>query len=185
MNFRPSVAHLGPHLLSAALLCVATAAEAGRPFVTEDAGVLERGACEVEGVAMHASASGSPSERAWALQAGCGLGFNSQLALGYGRSRADGAKASAYALGGKTALLPGDGDALALSLAWGLNWARAGGATTFDSALANLAASRAFGQGWTLNANLGLLRVQEPRDSLATWALALEKRVAEGLDLGA
>ena len=63
------------------------AAGAGRPLVTEDAGVLAPRECEWESFAARETAAGAASANAWTLQVGCGIGWNSQAALAHGRSR--------------------------------------------------------------------------------------------------
>jgi hypothetical protein len=70
-------------IVARAALCTAltiTPAFAGRPLQTEDASVLARGECEVEGSTARLSAADA-AERSEALQLGCGIGVSTQLAL--------------------------------------------------------------------------------------------------------
>jgi hypothetical protein len=107
-----------PMFVLALLPLVATA---GRPLQTEDAGVLDRGACEIEGFRARATAEGI-SARETRLQAGCGVGFGSQVALAVSSTRVDAERERGLSLVGKTGLwkAPGD-DAPALTFAWGLD----------------------------------------------------------------
>jgi len=170
-------------------LCLALAAagtaHAGRPFVTEDAGVLKRADCEWEGVIAHAKASGAPSESAWSTQLGCGIGLDSQLALAWGQARSAGSRADSIVLGGKTGLIDGGEDSPSFALAYGAAWTRADGDQRLDSHYANLVLSAPLDPDWTAHANLGLLDLHQGRATRTTWALAVEKRVAAALDLGA
>src|SRR2546423_8806415 len=68
-------------------LLLSPATWAGRPFTTEDAGVIAAGACELETFGAHARASADPSDRGGWGQFGCGIGFDTQLAVGAGRFR--------------------------------------------------------------------------------------------------
>lgn len=158
------------------------AALAGRPLITEDAGVLERGACEVEGFHAQASAGGS-SALANSLQLGCGLGLNSQIALAAATTRAGSDRERGLALGGKTGLWQAEGDdAPALTLAWGLAWSRPDGQSRRHAGTAlNLVYSAPAFAGTTWHANLGHARDEIARQRSTTWAFALEH---EGFDVG-
>ena len=154
---------------------ITLSAQAGRPLQTEDAGVLDRGACEVEGAVARLSAEGTTaSERA--LQIGCGLGWNSQLALGAASVKDGGDREKGLALAGKTALWTGPGDdPAALSLAWGLQWLKADGDTWRHAGSdLNLVYSRPLAAELTLHANLGHARDRAGRQDSTSWAVALE-----------
>ena len=111
----------------AAALITALPAHAGRPLQTEDAGVIVRGDCEVEGVAARVSLAGQHGTGR-SLQLGCGIGADTQLALAATRASAAGETVSGWALGGKTALWRSAGDeAPAFALAYGAAWERAAG----------------------------------------------------------
>ena len=111
-------------ILVVALLGAASAAQAARPLQTDDAGVLDRGDCEVEGATQRFSAAGA-AERTAALQFGCGVGAATQLALAVTRSRAAGVSGSGVVLSGKTAI--GSAEP-ALALAWSVSAAGDAGA---------------------------------------------------------
>ena len=168
--------------LAAFVLC--GAAQAARPLATEDADVLERGQCEVEGVIAQSRPSGEPSTRGWTAQGACGVGANTQIALAYNRSRTDDADFSALLFGGKTAILAREGDGLGVSLAWGLVSAKAeSGSMEHELSYLNAVATRELARGWTGHANLGWLRSESARASSTTWNLALEHTLGNGVDL--
>lgn len=155
---------------------------AGHPLQTEDAGVLERGDCELEAVAERVSSS-SPTQHEQAVVVGCGVGARSQLALEAGRAREDGFTGRALALGGKTRLWRGGEDETAptLTLAWALGWDRAdGGGWQQGTRAAALVVSAPLSERWIGHANLGHERDHAAGQGLTAWALALEH---VGLDL--
>ena len=86
--------------LAACVMLMSSAPSAGRPFTTEDAGVIDARRCELEAFGSHARAQSDSSERgAWA-QVGCGIGFDTQFAFGMGRFRSvDGSRELAHAIG--------------------------------------------------------------------------------------
>ena len=173
-----------PLACSLALLALAGSAHAGRPLATEDADFLAPGQCEAEGFVARASASGEPSVRGWTLQGSCGIGANTQLALATSRSRSDGVSGSGLLFGGKTGILPREGDGLGLTLAWGLVGEKPPGASMeHELTYLNLVATREFSPGWTGHANLGWLRSESAKASSTTWNLALEKSLGNGIDL--
>lgn len=178
--FRP----LPAVVLAVALLPLA--AQAGRPFSTEDAGVLARSACELEGVASRASASGAPSARSLGLQVGCGIGLRTQLALACGQARSNGLRADSFTLGGKTALAGHPDGPLQWTLAYALGTSKApGGSHQFDGQVLNLVLSASPATGWAAHANLGLARSKLADTSVTTWGLAAERALGGGWDLGA
>ncbi|MBX3607868.1 MAG: hypothetical protein KF788_21525 [Piscinibacter sp.] len=172
------------HLALLSLTLAAQAAHAGRPLATEDADVLERGACEWESFAAHARADGEPSARGWTTQVGCGIGWRSQLALAYSRARSDGVTGEGLLLGGKTQLIPRDDQRTGWTLAWGLAGAKEdGGSFEHETSYLNLVATHTLAEGLTGHANLGWVRSESADASSTTWNLALEKAVGAGVDL--
>lgn len=173
-----------PLCLGFALLALAGTAHAGRPLATEDADFLSRGQCEAEGFIGRASASGEPATRGWTLQGSCGIGMSTQLALAASRSRSDGITGSGLLFGGKTGLLPREGDALGLTLAWGLFGEKPqGGSMAHELSYLNLVATRELSPGWTGHANLGWLRSESADASSTTWNLAIERSLGNGIEL--
>lgn len=166
--------------LSLGLLAVTLPALAGRPLQTEDAGVLEPGACEVEGVYERVRVDGA-SASSRGLGASCGIGLRSQLGGSGSWWKAAGERGRSAGLGGKTLLWAGTGDgAPAFTLAWGVDADRVDGHWRRSGHFLNAVASVGAGPG-TLHANLGHAREREPRRSLTTWNLGWEH---EGLALG-
>lgn len=160
-----------------------TEALAGRPLVTEDAGVLEARDCEWESAAVWTSRRGQPRISDQATQLGCGLGFATQMALAAGRSRSEGATTRSLSLSGKTGLHDGGERGTALTLAWGMVGSQPAGARLRrELTFLNLAASQPLPQGFTGHANLGLTHSRSERSSRANWNLALEWAQLPGLD---
>jgi hypothetical protein len=157
-----------------AALALAAAAHAGRPLQTEDAGVLDRGGCELEGAHLRETTLGRRASET-GLGLGCGLGWRSQLGVGIARSHAEGESATGLQLGGKTSLWQADGDsAAALTLAWALTWDRpAGGGWSHSGKALNLVGSVPTGPG-TLHLNLGHARDVPSELVSTTWGLAYE-----------
>lgn len=164
-------------LIASTLILAATAAQAGHPLLSEDAGVLERGSCEVEAVA--ASAGGGAREHALGLA--CGLGHDAQWSLAAARARAGGATAKGLALGGKLGLWK-QGDA-ALVLAPTLVWDDDGTGWRSAALDLNLVYSRPLAEDWTLHANLGHARDRRADQSATGWSLALEHAGVEAAGL--
>lgn len=81
--------------------------QAGRPFATEDAGVLAQKECEWESFAARERTHGAPSETGWNTQVGCGVGFKTQVALAFGRNKSESAHTNALGLSAKTGLIDG------------------------------------------------------------------------------
>lgn len=157
---------------------------AGRPLATEDADVLDRGECEWETFAARESAAGAPSAQTLSTQVGCGVGAMTQAALAFSRSRLGGETTPGWALVGKTALLPRDGEGLGLTLAWGLGWQRMPGSNwKHEESALNLVATTSFADRFTVHANLGWTRSESERLNTTTWNAALEGSAADRLDL--
>ena len=153
---------------------------AGRPLQTEDAGVLDPGGCEIEGVHERVRVDGATASSR-GLGAGCGIGLRSQVGLAGSWWKAEGERGRSAGLGGKTLLRAGEGEgAPAFTLAWGLDADRVDGHWRRSGHFLNAVASIGAGPG-TLHANLGHAREREPRRSLTTWNLAWEH---DGLALG-
>lgn len=165
-----------PLALAAAL--IAAPAHAGRPLQTEDAGVLERGACEIEGAGARVKASGVTA-REQTLQWGCGVGASTQLALALASAKAEGIRASGVEINGKTELWSGtaakDQAAPALALAYAVASVKVRGDKWRHAATElNLAYSRPVPADLTLHANLGHARDEIGKGRATTWGLALE-----------
>jgi hypothetical protein len=165
-------------LLAAASLSV----QAGRPLTTDDAGVVEKGHCEIESFLAHATERDSPSAKGASFQLGCGVAGNTQVALQLVTARSGGASARGLAFNGKTALgEAGAGNALAVG--WGLIAAQPdGGTMKYEGAFINGIFTKAVDDAMKLHANLGWSRSQTAKQSTTNWGVALERTVAEGFD---
>jgi len=165
-------------LLVALLGCLAAPAQAGRPLQTDDAGVLDRGACEVEGAAASLKLSGV-SARDSSLQLSCGVGMSTQLALAASHASTDGSSADGIEINGKTELWKGkpvkDDQAAALALGYAVASAKVAGSSWQHAATEfNLIYSRPFAGDLTLHANLGHSRDEIANTGSTTWGLAFE-----------
>ena len=171
-------------LATALLAATALPALAGRPLATEDADTLEAGACEWESFAGRASARGAPSVRAWATQAGCGIGHRAQVALAYGEAKSGGVTVPAWTLGGKLGLVPRADGATGITLAWALGAEKVpGGSMKHETSLLNLVATREVADGVLAHLNLGWTRSESSRRSTTLWNAAVEGGVGHGIDL--
>lgn len=158
-------------LLSAGLL-VATAAQAARPLVTDDTGVIAPADCELEAGSSRSRDSGQ-SARTHGLQLACGVGAGTQLALALSRQHALGQREREAALLAKTLLVDADDASwgLAASLGWqGSPQASLRRATSSVSLLH----TRGLGGAFTLHANLGHQQQHLDHQRSTSWGLALE-----------
>lgn len=164
-------------------------AQAGRPLVTEDAGVLGAGECELELYAGHQRLSPAGRLRSASAQASCGMGGGVQAALALERARERGTdeagRADAGVLSAKARLL-GEADGPALALVGAAGWGRSGHrAWRHEAVFIGLAGSSPLADGLTGHVNLGHLDHRGDRQRSTTWALALELAATPTLDLGA
>jgi hypothetical protein len=160
-------------LFLAAAALIAGAAQAGRPLQSEDAGVLARGDCELEGAALRGRDAGL-SARETTLQLGCGIGATTQLALALGHAKAAGTSARGIEFNGKSQLWQGQNEA-ALALAYAVASVKASGASWQHAATEfNLAYTRPLGSALTVHANLGHARDEIGKLRSTTWSLAVE-----------
>lgn len=155
-------------------------AQAGRPLQTDDAGVVERGACEIEAAGSRDSAAGNVRHLS-TVQLACGAPASSELAAAAYRWRDAGATAHAIELGGKTQL-SSSGPSSALSLSYGVAWARPDSQSWRHAATrVGVVHTRSLPGDSTLHVNLGHVRHQEDRRSATTWGIALEHAGAAAL----
>jgi hypothetical protein len=156
---RPRRGRVHIAVLAATVLSSANA-WAGRPLVTEDAGVLAGSVCEWESFSARQL---DPSVTLGTTQIGCGIGSNTQLAVGTSRERnAD--TASRYTiLAGKTAVGNGGDDLPRMAVAYTL---LSGGEQTdyLDYGSAEIKGVLDIPYGvWCLHANAGLLQSHQER----------------------
>ncbi len=154
------------------------------PLATDDAGVLEARACEIETYAQRQREAGAADPmRGASLAFGCGFGARSQVGLGYARTGSAAGHDAALGVAGKTALLAPDGP-FGLALAWRLNALRAAGSSGLrhDGSALVLIASRPLGADVTVHANLGWARSRAAHASSTTWNLAAEAALGAGVE---
>lgn len=170
----------------ALLALAASPAIAGRPFATEDAGVLAAGECELETYALRQTAGAAPRETGWWVQPGCGVGHRTQLALGGGRTRVEPDQVTAAAFSGKHWLRELTDEQTGVTLAFSVSGEKAPGARfKHESTALSAVVSSPLAMNLLLHANVGWSRSQAERLNSTTWALALERTGAAGLDFGA
>lgn len=157
---------------------------AGRPFTTEDAGVLAVGDCELEAYGSHTRARPDPSERGGWGQVGCGIGLDTQLAAGGGRFKSGDEASTVAALVGKTALRPLADDSFGIALAYALvGFKPPGGHLRHARSSATLVVSIPHGRTIT-HANLGIDRSRLEDKTVGTYAIAIERLGERGIDVG-
>jgi hypothetical protein len=153
-------------------------------LATEDADILDKGACEWESFAARQTSSGDPAVTGWATQVGCGVAYSSQFALAYNRANSAGTTAQGLTLLGKTGLIERTDDGLGLTLAWALGGAKESGSSfKHEVSLLNLVATKEIAPSLSAHANLGWLRRESTRTSSTTWNLAAELALGAGVDV--
>jgi hypothetical protein len=174
-------------LLAGALLALAALpALAGRPFATEDAGVLAAGKCELESYLLRHTSGAAPAQTGGWVQPGCGVGARTQLAFGGGWTRSESDRFTAAALSGKTWLRELGDDEIGVTLAYSIGGERApGGSLRHETTALAAVMSMPLAKRLLLHANLGWSRSQSQRVDATAWALALEWTGAGGFDFGA
>jgi hypothetical protein len=170
-----------------AVMVAAGPAQAGRPFATEDAGVLAQKECEWESFAARARARGESSVTGWNTQLGCGVGFKTQVALAFGRSKFESENTNALALGAKTGLIDGGESGTSVALAYGGVAAKGPGEDSYrwNTTAVNLALTRPLSPDWTVHGNLGWTRDRPGKLDSTTWALAAEWAATDAWTIGA
>ena len=154
---------------------MATAAHAARPLVTEDAGVLDAGQCEVETYLERSRVSGEPDYYGGVVQPGCGVGFRTQLSAIAARS---GGEPSSRGVGvvGKTAIVPLSESSAGFTIGYSFEWAKTKGESLrSDGGAVFAVVTVPLAQQWLAHANAGWQRIQEPRENRFLWALAIER----------
>jgi hypothetical protein len=161
-------------------LVLPLSAYAGRPFTTDDAGVLGSGECEVESYFFRERAQDAPSTSGGWLQPGCGYGYRSQLSLGAGRERSDGMTAGLYALSGKTWMKELKDSDWGFALGYGFGWVKQpNGSRRFDSTSLNAIVTVPAGP-LLMHANLGWTRSRLDHSTASTWGVLAEWEEALG-----
>jgi hypothetical protein len=172
------------HLLGITLILWTGIAAAGRPLVTEDAGVLGAGECEIETFYARESASGAPTTRGGSAQFGCGIGLlTTQLALNAARSKAGDERVDRLAFVGKTGLRELKDDQAGIALAYELSSEKPSGGSFGREASAIRAVLTVPVEKWLFHANLGWLRSHPAHSNSTIWAVAAERTEVGPVDL--
>lgn len=158
----------------------APVAWAGRPLVTEDAGVLDAGACEIE---SYLARFNHPHLSLQWGQLGCGTGLHTQLNAGVGREKTYPGHVTVAALSGKTALRTLTDERAGIAITYA-----AYGGNHVDHLRHEATEIKAVlsvpRDHWLMHANVGWVHTPSSHGDKTIWALALERRGAAGpLDL--
>lgn len=157
---------------------ISPAANAARPLVTDDAGILEAGECEIETFVERSRVRGEPAYLGGFVQPGCGIGLRTQLSL-IG-ARTDGAPATTQAgFAGKTALIAPTESGAGLTIGYSVEWSRPNGQSLrSDTGLLIAIATFPLKQNWLAHVNAGWQRIQQSRENTLFWGLAVERESA-------
>lgn len=163
---------------------------AGRPFATEDAGVLERRRCEIESYYTNVQDKAASRDTSWWVQGGCGIGGKTQLAVGTGRGRSDGVAETTAAVVGKTELYAiAEGPTLTAAYSLGTSrstessWKQPWSAWRQTGTTAALVVTVPGTNQW--HANVGWLRSRDAPRNATWWALAWERSLGDAFSVGA
>lgn len=184
-----AIAAIAPVARCAALACLLALghalAWAGRPFSTEDAGVIGKGACEVEAFGEQARPSLGPKLGGLSAQLGCGIIGATQLAFALATSKAAGEKSRAMLLSGKSQFIDGGENNPSYALAYFVARERAPNESWRAGSGGVNAVVTAPLHGWLVHANLGVTAERAPSRNVTGWALAFERpAVLKGVDAG-
>ena len=158
---------------------------AGRPFATEDAGVIAKGVCEVEAFMQRLRLTSRLNETGLSAQLGCGVIGGTQLAFALAQSRLSGETARAMLFSGKTQLVDGGENKPSFALAYAMQRDRAPNESWRSGATSVNAVVTAPVREWLVHLNLGVTAERAPSRNVTGWALAFERlAVAKGVDAG-
>jgi len=170
-----------------ALACWSGTAHPARPFVTDDARIVDPGQCQVESFAKRLRRR--DESEVWILP-GCNVASAVEITAGGFRvSRPGDADELHGVLQAKTLLRSLEPDGLGLAVSAGAEVIRRGAtggaiADTTTRPYVNLLASRAFsGDGVVIHANAGAARDGDAARSLTNWGLGVEVRLTHRLSL--
>jgi hypothetical protein len=142
---------------------------------TEDAGVIERGACELEGFGQRESVDSEPSVRLGSLQLSCGLPATTQLGVQFRREKISGEHGDSWGVVGKTALVPLAADSTGFTLAYGAHALRANGSSLrYADHFLNFVTTVPAGP-WLVHGNLGTAHDHRAGLDSTTWGAAVER----------
>ena len=154
----------------------APAAWAGRPLVTEDAAILDAGACELE---SYIARLGRPRLNLQWGQLGCGTGFDTQINAGAGREKTYPGHVTIAAVSGKTALRALTDQQAGVAIAYSVLGGNHVDHMRHEATEIKAVLSVPHGH-WLAHANAGWVRTPSSHGGKTIWALALERRNAAG-----
>jgi hypothetical protein len=162
-------------VLSLAFAMLATTAHAGRPLFTDDAGIVDPGACQLESWGQRGR--GGVSEY-WVLPA-CNPTGNLELTVGAAQFRAPGERDTRGILQGKSLFRPlevnGWGWGVAIGNEFGATASRPLRNRLIGDFYANVPVSWSLHDDrWLVHASVGWLREREARRDRATYGIATE-----------
>jgi hypothetical protein len=173
-------------LIGILLLLWSGIADAGRPLVTEDAGVLGKGECEIEAFYQNISASDAPTTLGWSAQLACGLGvINTQIALGGLRVSTAGEHTNGLAFIGKTGLRELTDDQVGIALAYEIGGAKVTGQSFKHETTGIRGVVTVPVDKWLFHGNLGWFRLESEDSDATTWFVAAERTEIGPFDLAA
>lgn len=173
-------------LLASLACCIAAcqAAHADRSRIGTDSDVLDAGDCEVETTFQHTTARGSRPERVSSIQLNCGIGWRTELAAAFAKTRTQALRMPAFGIEGKTTLRERGEAQLGWSLAYGVGAERGAGLSwRRNGQFIALEATSQFDSVWFLEAKLGTSRDRESRSDSTVWGLAVERALTEAVEL--
>ncbi|MFZ2651520.1 MAG: hypothetical protein WA210_15590 [Burkholderiaceae bacterium] len=171
--------------LAAVLALCQAPAFAGRPFSTEDAGVIGKGSCEVEAFAERLRLSNAPNERGVSAQLSCGVIGATQLGLALAESKVAGENSRAMVFSGKTQLVDGGENKASFALAYFTAREREPNQSWRSVASGVNAVVTTPVYDWLVHANLGVTAERGPNRTVTGWAVAFERPAAvKGIDAG-
>lgn len=175
-----------PFPLAAALLVLPLMAQAGQPLATDDSDVKPARDCEWETSASRERQADGPRSRAWTSTLGCGVGLESEIAIGVGRAMNGPDASRLWSLGGKTSLRASSETAPGIALAWMVLADQAPGVPPkAHGVLVTGVVSRPVGAGATLHGNLGVSHDRSDSTTRLSWAVAAERSLNEAIDVTA
>ncbi len=168
------------------LICAAAchAAWAERSRLDDEVDIVERGDCDVETKWQRRTARGEALERESALRLGCGIGWSTELALAFARTRSADARGDALDIEGKTSLRERSGGRLGWALAYGVAAERAGPGVPWrrTERFILIEATLQPATGWLAEVSLGNARQRSARRDTTLWSLGLERGFSDSFE---
>ena len=152
----------------------------------DEAEVLDKNDCEVGLAYEHQTQRREPTEHERSISLACGIGWRTELALGFSRLRSDGTSSKTIGFEGRTSLPVAGPGKVTWALVYGLEAERAvSGGWHRSEQYAALEAILGLERGWLLEATLGSARDLPSRSSSTPWMLAVEREIANDVEVRA